>query len=195
MAIKRISKWGSLGERIAKLQDGESIILEPDGNPTEEAQKIRNRLHRIRACILVRRTVKVVDGKIVITRVGTWRTLGERRATRRLRMKLPMTVRWTNRSGNGEAQTESENITSRGVYFLLPTKIENGSSVELVVVLPHEITLAEPVPVRCHGVVRRTETREMGRVGVVAGIESYVFLRQDKDTDTGRPPAPQLPPP
>jgi hypothetical protein len=67
---------GGLGERVEKLKDGESIVLEPEGDLTEEARKIRNGLHNIRACILVRRTVRVVDGKIVITRVGTWRPLG-----------------------------------------------------------------------------------------------------------------------
>ncbi|PYU27380.1 MAG: hypothetical protein DMG32_07245 [Acidobacteria bacterium] len=65
-----------LGERVAQLKDGESIVLEREGNLAEEARKIRNGLYGIKACILVRCMVKVVDGKIVITRVGTWPTLG-----------------------------------------------------------------------------------------------------------------------
>jgi hypothetical protein len=65
----------------------------------------------------------------------------------------------------------------RGVYFFLPKEISNGSSVEFVMVLPHEIALAEPVRVRCQGCVRRTEIGEMDRVGVVAEIERYEFLR------------------
>ncbi|PYU24189.1 MAG: hypothetical protein DMG30_09555 [Acidobacteria bacterium] len=74
--MKRNSKWGSLGERVTKLKDGESIVLEPEGDLSEEARKIYNSLNGIRACDLVRRTVKIVGGKIVITRVGTWRPLG-----------------------------------------------------------------------------------------------------------------------
>ena len=70
--MKRTTKWGSLGERVAKLQDGESIVLECEGDLAEEAKKIRNGLHSIKACILVRRTVRVVGGKIVITRLGAW---------------------------------------------------------------------------------------------------------------------------
>ena len=66
------SKWGRLGRRAAKLKDGESIVLDRRGDLVEEARRIRNGLNGIRACTLVRRTVKVVDGKIVITRVGTW---------------------------------------------------------------------------------------------------------------------------
>jgi PilZ domain len=101
----------------------------------------------------------------------------ERRATKRFRVKLPIIIRWMNQSGIGEAQTESENISSRGVYFFLPREINNGSSVEFVIIVPHEITLAGPVRVRCQGRVRRTEIGEMDRVGVVAEIERYEFLR------------------
>jgi hypothetical protein len=106
----------------------------------------------------------------------------ERRSTRRFPMKLPMRVRWATKSGNGQADTESKDISSRGVYFFLPTEIESGSWVELVLVLPHEITLAEPVRVRCQARVRRTEIKEMDRVGVAAEIELHQFLHQDKNT-------------
>jgi hypothetical protein len=71
--VKHASKWGGLGERVVKLQDGESIVLECDGDAVEEAHKIRNGLNGIAACILVRRSVTVVDGKIVIKRLGAWR--------------------------------------------------------------------------------------------------------------------------
>ena len=68
--MKRASRWQSLGEQVVKLKDGESIVLAPEGNPAEEARRIRNGLNGIAACILVQRTVKVVDGKVVITRLG-----------------------------------------------------------------------------------------------------------------------------
>lgn len=74
--MKRTSKWKSLGERVARLKDGESIVLEPEGDLAEAANKIRNGLNGIRVCRLVRRNVRVVDGKIVITHVGTWPMLG-----------------------------------------------------------------------------------------------------------------------
>jgi hypothetical protein len=69
---KRPSKWAGLGERVAKLKEGETIILEPEGDPAEEACKIRSGLNGIRVCRLIRRAVHVVDGKIVITRIGSW---------------------------------------------------------------------------------------------------------------------------
>jgi len=73
MSVKPTSKWGSLGLRVANLKDGESLVLEREGDPTEEVRKIRSGLNRIAACTSVRRTIRVVEGKIVITRVGIWR--------------------------------------------------------------------------------------------------------------------------
>ena len=73
VTVKRISKWTSLCERIAKLQEGESIVLECEGDPTEEVRKIRSGLNRMAAFRSARRTIRVVEGKIVITRVGIWR--------------------------------------------------------------------------------------------------------------------------
>jgi hypothetical protein len=73
--VKGTPKWLNLGERVAKLKDGESFVLKREGDLVEEARKIRNGLNGINACRLVRRTVKVIDGKIVITRTGTWLTL------------------------------------------------------------------------------------------------------------------------
>jgi len=53
--------------------------------------------------------------------------------------------------------------------------------VEIVLTLPHEITLAGPVRVRCLGRVQRSEPEEPGRTGIVAEIERYEFLRGDEN--------------
>ena len=108
-------------------------------------------------------------------------TSTERRATKRFRVKLPMTVRWGYRRTVREAQTQSEDISSRGVYFFLPTEIKKGSSVELdiVMVMPHEITLTEPIRIRCHGHVQRAEMKSLNRVGIAAKIERYELLRRN----------------
>ena len=105
----------------------------------------------------------------------------ERRSAQRFQIKLPMTVRWTSGSAIGEARTESRDVSSRGVYFFLPKDVKNGSPVEIVLTLPHEITLAGPVRVRCLGRVQRNEEEEEGRSGVVAEIERYEFLRGDEN--------------
>ena len=106
----------------------------------------------------------------------------ERRTTQRFRLRLPLTVRWTAGSAIGEALTTTRDVSSRGVYFFLPKEVKNGSPVEILLTLPHEITLAGPVRVRCLGRVNRTESGDDGRVGVVAAIERYEFLRGDESS-------------
>ena len=105
----------------------------------------------------------------------------ERRTAQRFRIKLPMTVRWTNGTAVGEANTESKDVSSRGVYFMLPKEVKQGSPVEIVLTLPHEITLAGPVRVRCLGRIQRSEEEQDGATGVVAEIERYEFLRGDEN--------------
>jgi len=107
----------------------------------------------------------------------------ERRTTQRFHIRLPLTVRWTTGSAIGEAATVSRDVSSRGVYFFLPKEVKQGSPVEILLTLPHEITLAGPVRVRCLGRVQRTEQGEFapGKVGMVAAIERYEFLRGDEN--------------
>ncbi len=95
-------------------------------------------------------------------------------------MKLPLTVRWTSESAVGEAVTESSEVSSRGIYFSLPKDVKSGSPVEIVMTLPHEVTLAGPVRVRCLGRVMRTHHENGSNVGVAAAIERYEFLRSDE---------------
>jgi PilZ domain len=104
----------------------------------------------------------------------------ERRSAQRFRIKLPLTVRWTSGSAIGEASTESQDVSSRGIYFSLPKFVQSGSPVEIVLTLPHEITLAGPVRVRCLGRIHRNEQQQPGYAGLVAEIERYEFLRSDE---------------
>ena len=105
----------------------------------------------------------------------------ERRTTQRFQMRLPLTVRWTTGAAVGETSTESRDVSSRGVYFLLAKDVKEGSAVEILLTLPNEITLAGPVRVRCLGRIQRTESRDEGEIGVVAAIERYEFLRGNEE--------------
>jgi PilZ domain len=105
----------------------------------------------------------------------------ERRTAQRFRIKLPMVVRWTSGTAVGEAHTESRDVSSRGVYFYLPKEVKSGSAVEIVLTLPHEITLAGPVRVRCLGRIQRNEAQKPDQLGLVAAIERYEFLRGDEN--------------
>ncbi|MFZ0637611.1 MAG: PilZ domain-containing protein [Candidatus Acidiferrales bacterium] len=104
----------------------------------------------------------------------------ERRSSRRFMMKLPLTVRWMDNSVVGEVATESREVSSRGLYFYLPKGLRSGSPVEIVMTLPHELTQAGPVRVRCLGRILRTDAPGQGEVGVAAAIERYEFLRNSE---------------
>ena len=101
----------------------------------------------------------------------------ERRSRKRYPLKLPVTVRPTGVScGGGEIHTESKDVSSQGVYFLMETSLKSGSGVEIMITLPSEITRGEPVRVRCEARVQRSENIAGGRVGIAAKIERYRFL-------------------
>ncbi|HEV2387189.1 MAG TPA: PilZ domain-containing protein [Candidatus Acidoferrales bacterium] len=107
-------------------------------------------------------------------------TVGERRSARRFRMRLPLSIRWTDGSAAGEALSVSKDVSSRGLSFLLSKPIESGSLVEIVMTLPHEVTLAGPVRVRCLGRILRNQTHEGASFQVAAAIDRYEFLRADQ---------------
>ena len=103
-------------------------------------------------------------------------TAGERRAKKRFRVKLPLTVRWTNGSLIAEAQTECQDISTGGVYFFLSKQPQEGSLIEIVVTLPHHLTQAGLIEVCCQGLVQRAEIKKRNLIGVAATIERYELL-------------------
>jgi hypothetical protein len=105
----------------------------------------------------------------------------EPRVTERFPLSLPMTVRWITPSGMAEAQTKSEDVSSRGIYFCLSKRIEDGSPVEVVMTLPNEITSVGRMHVCCTVRVQRTEVIELNQIGVAVQLEHYEFLRGSDD--------------
>jgi PilZ domain len=102
------------------------------------------------------------------------------RRTKRFPLRLPMTVRWTTQSGISEAESESQDVSSGGIYFFLSEHIEAGSPVEIVMTLPAEDALESRTHLRCRGRVQRTEVTESNRIGVAAQIERYDFFTQTR---------------
>ncbi len=92
-------------------------------------------------------------------------------------MRLPISLTWTSKSGAGQLEAETSEVSSRGVRFLAEVDVSSGMPVEFQMTLPHEITLAGPVRVRCLGRVVRAERKEESKVGVAVAIERYEFLR------------------
>ena len=99
----------------------------------------------------------------------------ERRSARRFSMTLPMKVRFSAGDGVNEKQGETRDVSFRGLYFVTDASVETGSSIEFVLTLPQQITLAGDVLIRCYARVLRVEL-QTGVRGVAARIERYEFL-------------------
>jgi len=100
----------------------------------------------------------------------------ERRAARRFSMTLPVQVRFSvANNGVSEKDGETRDVSFRGLYFLIEAALETGSSIEFVLTLPQQITLAGDVRIRCYARVLRVEPQDALR-GVAARIERYEFL-------------------
>ena len=90
-------------------------------------------------------------------------------------MMLPLKVRFSAGDAISERPGETRDVSFRGLYFMIEAAVEAGSSIEFVLTLPQQITLAGDVHIRCYARVLRVEPHN-GRRGVAARIERYEFL-------------------
>jgi hypothetical protein len=104
----------------------------------------------------------------------------EHRRAERFNFEIPITVYWTNGSEQRKIHTISQNVSSGGVYFFLPEAIPNGTTVEVEMTLPAQITLGAPVRVRCQGRVQRCVTKPGESPGIATMIEKYEFLSESE---------------
>ena len=106
----------------------------------------------------------------------------ERRHAVRFNFQLPIFVRWTEGSVAHEVAAVSKDVCSRGIYFFLGERVKVGTSIEILLTLPHEITLAGSLRVRCFGRVQRYELNaaQGGDAGVAVSIEKYEFLPKNQ---------------
>ena len=108
----------------------------------------------------------------------------ERRRAHRFELQSPVIIRWRDGAEVHEALTVSADISSNGLYFILPEGIKNGTPVEVEMTLPNQITLAGPVRVRCLGHIQRCEPEEDAKTGMAAAIERYEFLPGRDETSS-----------
>jgi c-di-GMP-binding flagellar brake protein YcgR len=101
----------------------------------------------------------------------------ERRSAARFDLQLPVVVRWRDGSELREARTQSEDMSSQGIFFVLAEGIKDGTEVELEVSLPNQVTVEEQVRVRCSGHILRSKL-DGARNGVAAVIEKYRFFSE-----------------
>ncbi len=105
----------------------------------------------------------------------------ERRMMRRFDMRLPAIVRLED---TREFQTETQNVSARGVFFYLDHTVQAGTKLEVTLTFPPHITLTDAVRVRFTARVIRVEhPLPSARIGTAALIEDYQFLRSSGAPD------------
>ena len=95
-------------------------------------------------------------------------------------LRLPLTIQWTDQGLVNNLETESQDVSSRGLYFHLPNELKAGSLVRIVMAIRYWGTEQVSVRVRCHGRVLRSSPEHSGKLGVAASIERYEFLPNDE---------------
>jgi c-di-GMP-binding flagellar brake protein YcgR len=104
----------------------------------------------------------------------------ERRTARRYDLTLPISIRFAAETLVTRQDGRTRDISTRGLYFVVPKDLEAGSDLDITLTLPAEITHGGDVLVRAQGKVVRVERRlEDGetRMGVAAVIERYDIIR------------------
>jgi hypothetical protein len=99
----------------------------------------------------------------------------DRREARRFTMTLPLRV-LPGETHGPELQAQTRDVSYRGLYFLVDADFETGNDIDFVITLPHQVTQAGDVRIRCSGQVVRVEPSDSGRRGIAAKIERYEFL-------------------
>lgn len=100
----------------------------------------------------------------------------ERRSTQRFDFHLPVSVRLT-RNPEHEGSGFTQDLSARGALFYTDFPVALGDAVELTLVMPSEITLAENMRVRCKGkVVRVCPPGVASKCAVAVQLEGYEFL-------------------
>jgi hypothetical protein len=98
----------------------------------------------------------------------------DRRAMRRFSMRLPASVRVPGIPF--EFPTQTENISARGVFFYIDRLMTEGARIEVTMDFPPQVTMSNPLTVRCIARVIRVHPETIDRTGVAAAIEEYEFV-------------------
>jgi hypothetical protein len=108
----------------------------------------------------------------------------ERRAGQRFPYLLPVSLRQISETVEGVGFTQD--LSSRGVFFVTDAPLAEGLEIELTLRMPSEITLGDSMPVRCRGrilrIVRPANPSPVRaapietKIGVAVRLECYEYL-------------------
>jgi len=100
----------------------------------------------------------------------------DRRSLQRVATRLPVRVKSKSGAGVGELAAETRDVSSNGVFLYTKSHMAEGSDVELVLILPPELTSGEKCWVCCHARVLRVEQGPGTEFGVAAAIQRMDVL-------------------
>jgi len=101
---------------------------------------------------------------------------GEKRAVPRVQWQLPASVRFQT---SGSTQVEVRDVSSHGLFFFTEDKVEKGSKLEIVLMMPPELQQFGQQWVCCQAtVVRIEEDKPNQKLGVAAVIDRCEALPQ-----------------
>lgn len=98
----------------------------------------------------------------------------DRRSRQRIVTTLPVRVRSASADADSTAQTRD--VSTNGVFLYTKSRMTEGSDVELVLILPPELTSGEKCWVCCHARVLRVEQGSGSDFGVAAEIRRMDIL-------------------
>jgi len=108
----------------------------------------------------------------------------ERRAGQRFPYLLPVSLLQISETVEGVGFTQD--LSSRGVFFVTDAPLTEGLEIVLTLRMPSEITLGDSMPVRCRGrilrIVRPTNPSPVSaapvetKIGVAVRLECYEYL-------------------
>ena len=101
-------------------------------------------------------------------------TKGERRTRQRLPVRVPVSVKAPREQLATTGVTRD--LSTGGVFLYTDSRISEGSELEVVLILPPEITKSVQQWVCCRASVVRVEDGEEGSFGVAASINSMDIL-------------------
>jgi len=92
--------------------------------------------------------------------------------------RVPVQVKVSIRSGQSEASTGlTRDLSRNGVFFYTDAQLHEGSDLEIVLMLPPELTHGEKRWVCCQASVVRVEQADgTGQMGVAANIRNIATL-------------------
>jgi len=100
-----------------------------------------------------------------------------KRKSPRMPVEELVSASWSN-GGTHSAVGQTRDLSTSGVFFYADFEPVQGSTIELVLTFPPEITRGESKCVLCRGTVTRTEPNAQDKIGIAVEIDSYEVLAE-----------------